>query len=190
MIKNYLKKGISVVIITTSIIVFNSVGASAEWKKDNHGWWYTEGSAWATGWRLIEGNWYYFYSDGYMAENTTIDGYYLSSSGSWTNSISSNAQILTLQKSLIGKWKGGYMGNDYCLCTESTIDGEPYQVVFEESNFDESNTENNKLVIKIRNDPNYKVLIRFTDKNTIRLWSYNPANKSYTGGGPEFKRIN
>ena len=68
-----------------SMIAMNPVGVSAAWRKDNNGWWYTEGNSWATGWRLIDGNWFYFYSDGYMAHDTTIDGYYLNSNGAWSN---------------------------------------------------------------------------------------------------------
>jgi len=34
-----------------------------------------------TGWKSIGGKWYYFYSSGEMAANTTINGYTLSASG-------------------------------------------------------------------------------------------------------------
>lgn len=60
-------------------------GVSASWKHDDKGWRYTEGNTWAKGWRHIDGKWYYFYDTGYMASNTTIGGYYFSSSGAWTN---------------------------------------------------------------------------------------------------------
>lgn len=61
--------------------------ASSEWKQDSKGWWYTEGNSYATGWRLIQGNWYYFNPDGYMACDTIIDDYYLGYDGAWTESI-------------------------------------------------------------------------------------------------------
>lgn len=32
-----------------------------DWKCDSIGWWYKEANSWVTGWRLIDGNWYYFY---------------------------------------------------------------------------------------------------------------------------------
>ncbi len=68
--------------------------ANAEWKSDSNGWWYTEGNSWATGWKQINGAWYYFYSDGYMAHDTTVEGYYLNSNGIWisnqTNNTSAN----------------------------------------------------------------------------------------------------
>ena len=34
-----------------------------------------------TGWILYGGKWYYLYSSGSMAENTTIDGYVIDSDG-------------------------------------------------------------------------------------------------------------
>ncbi|NAS19439.1 hypothetical protein GND98_016655 [Clostridium butyricum] len=62
----------------------NATGTSSSWKQNSTGWWYAEGNSWATGWKVIDGNWYYFYSDGYMAHDTTIDGYKLASTGAWT----------------------------------------------------------------------------------------------------------
>ena len=78
-----LTKVIASSLIVASVLALNPIGASAEWKQDTTGWWYTEGSSWATGWKLIDGNWYYFNSDGYMAHDTTIDGCKLGSDGAW-----------------------------------------------------------------------------------------------------------
>lgn len=88
-----LTKLMAITLAIASIITLNPIGANAEWKQDSTGWWYTEGISWATGWRSINGNWYYFYSNGYMAKNTTIDGYYLDSSGVWNNSVSVQAKV-------------------------------------------------------------------------------------------------
>lgn len=80
-------KRFSLILIGLIAIVFvNPIRANAEWRQNNNGWWYTEDNSWSTGWKLIDGNWYYFYSDGYMAHDATISGYYLNSSGAWTNS--------------------------------------------------------------------------------------------------------
>ena len=54
------------------------------WVQDASGWWYRndDGTYPAGGWQWIDGNGdgtaecYYFYYDGYMAYNTTIDGYH------------------------------------------------------------------------------------------------------------------
>lgn len=44
-------------------------------------WYYYYNSKCQTGWQKIDGTWYYFYSDGEMAYNTTIGGYTLNASG-------------------------------------------------------------------------------------------------------------
>jgi len=108
-----LKKVIASYLIAVSLLALNPIGASAEtsktvaknvtdtitkdvrgeWKQNSTGWWYEEGSSWYTGWKLIDRNWYYFYSDGYMAKDTLIDGYYLNSSGAWTNSAISKEEF-------------------------------------------------------------------------------------------------
>jgi len=64
-----------------SKIIVNGQPTLSEWKHDSTGWWYTEGNSYATGWRLINGKWYYFNNNGYMAQDTTIDGYKLGFDG-------------------------------------------------------------------------------------------------------------
>jgi len=61
------------------------------WFKGTNGSWYylCEGKdagaigAMETGWRFIDGLWYYFNANGSMVSNTTIDGYTLGSNGAW-----------------------------------------------------------------------------------------------------------
>ncbi|GAA0076654.1 hypothetical protein UT300005_10320 [Clostridium sp. CTA-5] len=59
------------------------------WNKINGYWYYfnplSDGykGLMARGWLQEGGNWYYFYYDGTMAANTTINGYYVNSSGAW-----------------------------------------------------------------------------------------------------------
>lgn len=67
--KNY--RNLIVISLTTiSLISLTPITAYAEWKKDNVGWWYTEGKSYATGWRYINKHWYYFdTADGYMLKN-------------------------------------------------------------------------------------------------------------------------
>ncbi|MVX63365.1 hypothetical protein GKZ28_06590 [Clostridium chromiireducens] len=80
-------------LVVASILALNPIKANAEWIQDNNGWKYTEGNSYVKGtWKSINGNWYYFFADGYMAHNTSIDGYYVNSSGAWvTNSNSSSS---------------------------------------------------------------------------------------------------
>ena len=75
------KKLIALTLIGAGIFSISPSSVHAEWRRDSTGWWYTEGNSWATGWREIGGAWYYFYSNGYMAHDTTIGGYYVNSSG-------------------------------------------------------------------------------------------------------------
>lgn len=78
------KKFIAGFIAMLSLLVINPMQANAAWKQDSTGWWYTSGSSYLTGWQSIDGNWYYFYSNGYMAHDCWIGNYYLNSSGAWT----------------------------------------------------------------------------------------------------------
>lgn len=85
-----LKRTIATLVAAICIFAVNTVGVNAEWKKDTRGWWYSEGSSWAVGWRNIDGKWYYFYDDGYMAECTTKDGCYVDEQGAWVDDSSFN----------------------------------------------------------------------------------------------------
>ncbi|UYZ38055.1 leucine-rich repeat protein [Clostridium beijerinckii] len=62
-----LRKVSASLLIATSVLGINPIGASAEWRQDSNGWWYTEGSSWAIGDRRIDNNYYYFDTNGYMA---------------------------------------------------------------------------------------------------------------------------
>ena len=85
MIKKKLLKVISSTLMLASMFALNPIGANALWKQNNTGWWYTQDNSWITGWKLIDGKWYYFYSDGYMAHDTIISGFKLGSDGAWIN---------------------------------------------------------------------------------------------------------
>jgi hypothetical protein len=98
-------KVISGILLVASVAVLNPIRASAEWRQDNNGWWYTEGNSYAKGLRDINGKsyyfgsngymktgwiqdsyygtWHYFYPDGAMAYNTVIDGCELDEDGTW-----------------------------------------------------------------------------------------------------------
>ena len=54
------------------------------WLSDDQKWYWlvkATGIMFAGGWKQIDGKWYYFYPDGTMAVNTTIDGYTIGSDG-------------------------------------------------------------------------------------------------------------
>ncbi|NRT86724.1 leucine-rich repeat domain-containing protein [Clostridium beijerinckii] len=106
-------------LFVASLLALNPIGASAEWKSDPRGWWYTEGSSWATGWRLINSKWYYFDSKGYMAKDTTIDGYYLNESGAWTELTTSGNFKFDKSTGTIVE----YTGSDSSVVIPNKIDG-------------------------------------------------------------------
>jgi len=56
------------------------------WKKNSKGWWYgIVGDFFVQNtWRKIDGKWYFFKYDGYMAQNEYVNGYWLNKDGSWT----------------------------------------------------------------------------------------------------------
>lgn len=63
---------------------WNSAYANGAWKSDSYGWWYEDAGWYPTSqWMKIDGYWYYFKSDGYMACNEYIDGYWLGADGAW-----------------------------------------------------------------------------------------------------------
>lgn len=72
---------LALTIIITTASSFTAL--AGQWIKDNKGWWYKYNKGWwpAAKWQEIDGKWYYFYADGYMAYNTWIGDYYVSASG-------------------------------------------------------------------------------------------------------------
>ena len=57
----------------------------ATWKKDKKGYWFGYSGWYAKNqWQMIDGYWYYFKSDGYMASNEWCKGYWLNKNGTYT----------------------------------------------------------------------------------------------------------
>ena len=88
--KMKLTKVIASSLAVAAMLTIYPIGASAEWKQNSNGWWNTEGSSWSIGWKELDGKWYYFGQDGYMAHDTAIDGYELGSDGAWIQAASNN----------------------------------------------------------------------------------------------------
>lgn len=56
-----------------------------KWHKDGTHWYWLDGSGEAvTGWKEIDGKWYFFNDDNTMATDTTIGSYYVGKDGAWT----------------------------------------------------------------------------------------------------------
>ena len=81
----YLRKIISACLISSTVIAAMPITAHAAWISDYYGGWaYSDGYNLATGWKYINGFWYYFDSMGRMQTGWISDGgkwYYLNSNG-------------------------------------------------------------------------------------------------------------
>lgn len=106
-----------------TIFILNPSVANAAWKENNVGWWYTEGNSWSTGWKNIDGTWYYFnpngymktgwssingdyyyfYDDGSMAHDSIINGFTLDSDGKWISKTDFNLKNKLNEKDIINK---------------------------------------------------------------------------------------
>ena len=67
----------------SACLVIPSLAATAQWKRNDRGWWYEEanGSYPTATWKLINNKWYYFDGIGYMAEGRWIGNYYVGADG-------------------------------------------------------------------------------------------------------------
>ena len=56
--------------------------SNGTWKNDDTGWWYEDNGWYPTcQWLKIDGYWYYFKADGYMAASEWVGNYYMTSNG-------------------------------------------------------------------------------------------------------------
>lgn len=120
-----IKKLLALTLVGGTLLTASPIAAHAEWRADTNGWWYTEGNSYATGWRMINGLWYYFYPDGYMAHDTYIEGYYVNSNGVYDSDANSSADSSGFYKVGRDIDAGEYLvlpGNDYGYyeCTSDT----------------------------------------------------------------------
>lgn len=128
MIRNNIKKVIAITLMSTAVIGAFSTGASAAWSGNSSGWWYTEGSSWATGWRQIDGKWYYFSpTNGYMYSQTTVNGCYVDRDGAWINDASFNIKASKAEELIRQKcYPGTSSPNPYIRCAD--FDGNKWTV--------------------------------------------------------------
>lgn len=71
------------IVAISACLVIPSMAATAQWKRNDRGWWYEEanGSYPTATWKLINNKWYYFDGIGYMAESRWIGNYYVGADG-------------------------------------------------------------------------------------------------------------
>ena len=111
-------------------------GYKGSWKTNGFGWWYEAESGWypVATWQKIDGKWYYFDAEGYMASNEWIGGYWLSGNGAWeyeyigswkTNGTNwwyedtSGWYPVSQWQKIDGKWY--YFGSDGIMATDQYI---------------------------------------------------------------------
>ena len=114
--KQNLRKIITMGLIAISLIAVAPMQANAEWKKDNIGWWYTEGNSCVKdSWKQINGKWYHFDWQEYMETGWfqgyaryfggPVDYYYLNDDGSMVTGIK-NIDGVECKFDGNGVWKG------------------------------------------------------------------------------------
>lgn len=76
-------------LVVALVFTLNPIRVSAKWIKTEDDkdlfWRYSEKDKYAIGWRLIDGNWYYFDEGGVMCNGTNIGDYYVNLEGIWTH---------------------------------------------------------------------------------------------------------
>ena len=139
-----LQKIIAVMLAAISLSAMHISNANAAWVKDSMGWWNTEGNSWSIGWRMIDNEWYYFDSQGYMktgwifdggkwyyllesgimARNTNIDRYEIGDNGAWIEKVetTNNNDNSNLQTNSV------YLENEINIA-ESYVKSQKYKIV-------------------------------------------------------------
>ena len=120
-----MRKKVAILALSAGLSVLTVIPAFASgWQKNETGWWYgtnADNTTWySNGWQWIDGNsdgiaeCYYFDVNGYMAENTVIDGYTVDVNGAWTvNGVVQTKQVGGQQNNTeLQRWIGTYVKTD------------------------------------------------------------------------------
>lgn len=110
----------------TLFAISPSTAVNAAWKNDSTGYWYTSGSSYLTGWHSIDGNWYYFYSNGYMAHDCWIGNYYLNSQGAWTLDVPKATTVTSTSNSTYSNTVASTNNNTAMVYVASSGNGRRY----------------------------------------------------------------
>ncbi len=124
-----MRKKTAIIALSAGLSVLTTIPALASgWQKNETGWWYgtnADNSTWySNGWQWIDGNGdgiaecYYFDANGYMAENTVIDGSSVDGNGAWTvNGVVQTKQVSSQQNNKdLQRWIGTYVKTDDQNC--------------------------------------------------------------------------
>ncbi len=102
-----------------------------EWKSNSTGWWVEDSVGWypQDSWQKIDGSWYYFKPDGYMAMGEYYGGYWFNGDGSWDDTY-----FLSWKSNSTGWWvedKSGWWPSNAWLHIDGSwyyFDGSGYLV--------------------------------------------------------------
>ena len=96
--------------------------AATGWVQDSNGWmFYTDDqNTLKKTWKMINGNWYYFKADGYLAMNEFVQGWWVNKTGAWKDPVR-----YSWHKSG-SKWWYGVKDGWYAKDRSYTIDGKTY----------------------------------------------------------------
>ena len=150
------------------ISLFTGAVAGGTWKQDSNGWWYRnpDGSYPNDGWAKINDEWFYFYSNGYMAANTWIGLNYVDGAGYWRKA------IITTESEFQGalydhKVNEVYIRNSFTVNTAINA-YKKNLTIYPENGISPEITLNNTIVpgegytIVIRNTGNYRITMHGT----------------------------
>jgi len=123
MVKDVYQKGVTGRIwYVTKNGTWDENDALIGWKKDANGWWFAlYGNDYLKStWKMINGDWYYFKANGYIAMNEFVQGYWINENGTWKDKV-----LYSWHKSG-GKWWYGVEGGWYAKNGSYIIDGKEY----------------------------------------------------------------
>lgn len=149
------------IITMAAIFVVNPIEAHGEWRQNPTGWWYANGDSWYTGWKQVDGKWYYFKSNGYMAHNCYISNkYHLNSNGVWDSTI----QGFTIQRP--SNW----------IKTTDSADRTYYKI-------DNVGTSMNELIITLKGKSQKECMDELTNKlkSTAGVANLTVSNQTFNG---------
>ena len=81
--------------------------AKGSWRSNDKGWWYEDSTGWypRNTWQKIDGQWYFFKANGYMAASEWYNGYWFGAFGAWTYQ-----PLGSWQQNAVGWWFGDTSG--------------------------------------------------------------------------------
>lgn len=185
-----IKKIITMGLITTSILGVTSIGASAEWKQNNTGWWYSKANGgYASGWEKISNSWYYFDGSGYMKEGWIKDGgnwYYLKGDGTMaTGNFLTDGQISSFTSG--GIWNG-YITNNQSS-SNATQASNNNNSSTNNSNNNSNNTQSSTVAASaqtVNNDFTFEkavAMLNRVETPDFYISSFHHQNYEFTKGG-------